>query len=321
MTWKERLTEGGVLLIDGGIGSELRRRGVRLSGSVWSAHANLDEPGTLTGIHSDYIRAGAEIITANTFATNRFVLRSAGLESRYDEINRNAVRAARSAADASGRDVAVAASISCMPPAFDFAAYPEPETEHAAYRELVGQLADLGVDLILLEMMQETEHAALACEAARESELPIWLGLSCRLREVRAGIETGANAVSGPGSETEASDLVAFDFPDVDFGRTLDALLHYEPDAVCIMHTPIDAVLPALERVRRAWSGPTGVYAETGYPEDPQRPGVERVSPEDYAAEAREWIASGAGIVGGCCGTTPEHIRALRELIRGSVSD
>jgi len=265
---------------------------VGLSTRCWSAEANLEQQDLLYEIHSDYIDAGAGIITANTFATARFVLVSASLESRFDEINRGAITAARRAAESAERDIIVAASLSCLPPAFNNAAYPDPDTEYRAYDELCTFFAQHGVDLILLEMMQDTVHAPLACRAASASGLPFWIGVSCRFAST-------------------ASDLVAFDTPDQGFAEVLDCLLPFDPEGVAIMHAPLSAVGPAIDELTRHWDGATGAYAEIPYSHDPENQNGHSVSPEDYASKAAGWQAQGVSLLGGCCGTTPRHIAAL----------
>jgi S-methylmethionine-dependent homocysteine/selenocysteine methylase len=289
--WQDKLARGGTLVLDGGTGTELRRRGVALSAAAWSAVASREELKLLRAIHAEYVAAGADVITTNTFATSRFVLEAAGLGRDFRGINTRAVAAAREARDAAGRDVAIAGSISCLPPRFDVHAYPNEGAERAAYLELAETLAEAGVDLLALEMMQETRHAPLACEAASSVGLPVWLGVSCRI---------------GAGGS-----LVGFDFPLVSLRETLETLLELAPAAVNVMHSPPAAIEPALREVRARWAGPLGAYPEIGdgTPHAPQS-----VSPESLAAQAHRWIAAGARIVGGCCGTTPDHIRALASL-------
>jgi homocysteine S-methyltransferase len=310
--WQEKLAAGRVLLVDGGTGSELRRRGFALDGGAWSAPASLTDFELLRSIHSDYVAAGADVISTNTFAATRFVLEAAGLGERAAEVVRRAVKAAREACDASGRDVAIAGSMSCLPPRFDARAYPDASTESAAYRELAEGLAAAGVDLIALEMLEDTEHAARACEAARAAGLPVWLGVSCRLRDDGA--------------------LVAFDYPETPLGRVLDALLPFSPDAVNVMHSPPGAVAPAIRAIGARSRGVLGAYPEleggiTGFAPsgtatfggDRSRSGARAtratLSPAELAALASYWIGAGARIVGGCCGATPSHVRALRTAI------
>jgi S-methylmethionine-dependent homocysteine/selenocysteine methylase len=309
-TWQDRLAAGRVLLVDGGIGSELRRRGFALDPRAWSAPAALTDYELLRSIHSDYVAAGADVISTNTFAAARFVLEAAELGERMTELVQRSVAAAREARDGVGRDVVIAGSMSCLPPRFDGHAYPDARAESAAYRELADRLAIAGVDLIALEMLEDTEHAARACEAARATGLPVWLGVSCRLSDEGA--------------------LVAFDFPETPLGRVLDALLPFSPDAINVMHSPPGAVAPAIRAIGARSHGVLGAYPEldggvTGFttaataaagsmPAGAHAPRA-TLSPAELAAFASYWIGAGARIVGGCCGATPSHVRALRAAI------
>jgi S-methylmethionine-dependent homocysteine/selenocysteine methylase len=293
--WHEVLRNGRPLLLDGGTGTELRRRGVAFDATAWSGIAPLTHFELLRAIHADYIAAGADVITTNTFGTSRFVLAAAGHAADFEAINRRAVAAAREARDTSGRKVAIAGSMSCLPPRFDAKAYPDESAESAAYRELADTLATAGVDLLLVEMMQETRHAPLALAAARTTGLPVWLGVSCRL------------APSGA--------LVGFDFPLVRLDACLDALLPLAPDAVAVMHSPLAAIVPALGTLRQRFMGPLGAYPEIG---DGSAPGT--LSPAELAAAALSWLTGGARIIGGCCGTTPAHVRALADMLAARAS-
>ncbi|HEY8520159.1 MAG TPA: homocysteine S-methyltransferase family protein [Gammaproteobacteria bacterium] len=292
--WRERLARGEIVLLDGGTGSELRRRGFPMRDDVWAALASVTHYDLLRAVHEDYLRAGADAIVANTFAGTRFVLAAGGLAGRFEEITRRAVAAAMEARAAAGRPAAVAGSLSCLPPCFDPNRYPEPAAEARAYRELAELLAACGVDAIALEMLEDTRHAALACEAARATGLPFWLGVSCRLERGR---------------------LVAFDFPDVTLEECLDALLPYEPAVVNVMHTPPEAVVPALELIRSRWQGALGAYPELGSAPGPAAGGP-ALPPDELAAAACAWVDAGARLIGGCCGTTPAHIAALHAALR-----
>jgi S-methylmethionine-dependent homocysteine/selenocysteine methylase len=282
-------TIGRARVLDGGTGTELRRRGVALDHSVWSGLASMSHYDILRDIHLDFVAAGADVLTTNTFGTTRFVLAAAGRDAEFAALNERACAAAREARDAADRDVAIAGSISCLPPGFDTERYPSERAERAAYRELAETLAEGGVDLLLLEMMQETRHAPLACEAALAIGLPVWLGVSCR--------------------ESDDGTLVGYDVP-LPFATCLDALLPFAPDAVAVMHSPLGAIAPALSAVRARYSGPLGAYPAIGDGSEP----LPAVTPAQLAAAAGDWIAAGASIVGGCCGTTPAHVRALRAV-------
>ncbi|HEY5623722.1 MAG TPA: homocysteine S-methyltransferase family protein [Gammaproteobacteria bacterium] len=295
--WRDRLDADDIVLIDGGTGSELQRRGVAMTGAAWSGGAAYSHPDVLREIHADYIRAGAEVVTTNTFGTARFVLEAAGLGDDFATVNRRAVDAALAARDdAAVGPVAVAGSISCMPPNNDVSQYPAESVERDGYRELAQALAEGGVDLIALEMMEDTVHSVMAMEAALETGLPVWLGVSCRAAD-------------------DGTSLVGFDFPDTPFAEPLRALLPYEPDVVNVMHTDPEAVDPAFDELRTHWTGPVGVYPELGDFQAPNWNFSSRLTPEDFAVKARGWVASGARLLGGCCGTSPDHIRALRDAL------
>jgi S-methylmethionine-dependent homocysteine/selenocysteine methylase len=290
--WKETLDAGDVLLIDGGMGTELQRRGVPMDEVAWSGAAVFTDPDAVRETHEDYIRAGSRVITTNTFGSTRQMLEPAGYGDQVEAVHRNAVKLAKQARDNVGeQSVAIAGSISTEPPSFDRNAFLSPEKELEAYREAAGLLAEEGVDLIALEMINETTHAARAMQAALETKLPVWLGVGCKKRE--------------------DGKIVSFDHADLEFATVLDALIALGPTVVNIMHSEIRAVPEAIELVRERWSGPIGVYPESGHFTQPHWNFVDVISPADMLTEALGWVAAGARLLGGCCGTSPDHIKAL----------
>jgi len=294
--WKETLDGGDVLLIDGGMGTELQRRGVPMDKVAWSGAAVITDPDTVRETHEDYIRAGAKVIITNTFGSTRQMLEPAGYGDQVEAVHRGAVKLARHARDnVAEQAVAVAGSISTEPPGFDRDAFLSPEKELEAYREAAGLLADAGVDLIALEMINETAHASRAMQAALETNLPVWLGVGCK--------------------KTEDGKIVSFDHTDLELATVLDALIPMGPTVVNIMHSEIGAVPEAIELVRQRWSGPIGVYPESGYFTQPNWNFVDVIPPADLVTEALGWVAAGVRLLGGCCGTSPDHIKALQAAI------
>jgi S-methylmethionine-dependent homocysteine/selenocysteine methylase len=293
--WLRKLRDGDIVLMDGGTGSELRRRGVAMSPQAWSGPAARADSDMIEQIHADYIRAGAEIVTTNTFATTRFVLDAAGLGEEFTAINRRAVEAARRAREKSAvAPVAIAGSISCLPPRFDVRAYPPPPTERDGYRELAELLAQCGADLLVLEMMEDDRHAPMAIEAALEVGLPVCVGVSVRLdRNGR---------------------LTSFDVPDTPLERVMHSIVPLRPALISVMHTAPSLVPRALAEVNRLWDGPLGAYPLPGDP-DAAEPRRRERPPQELARLAVGWVQHGARLLGGCCGTTPAHIRALREAL------
>ena len=294
--WKETLDTGDILLIDGGMGTELQKRGVAMNEVAWSGAAVATNPDAVRETHEDYIRAGAKVIITNTFGSTRQMLEPAGYGDQVESVHRDAVKLAKEARDIVGdQAVAIAGSISTEPPRFDRDAFFSPEKELEAYREAAGLLADAGVDLIALEMINDLDHSIRALEAALETKLPVWLGVGCKKRE--------------------DGKIVSFDHADLEFTSVLDALIPMGPTVINIMHSDIQAIPEAIELLRERWSGPIGVYPESGYFTQPHWNFVDVIPPADLVTEALGWVAAGARLLGGCCGTDPDHIRALKEAM------
>jgi S-methylmethionine-dependent homocysteine/selenocysteine methylase len=285
-----RLREGTVVLLDGATGTELERRGIPTALPLWSASALLGHTDVLERIHADYAAAGAEVITANTFRTQRRTLARGGLAERAAELTRTAVRLARAGAHAGGSRVFVVGSAppledcyrpDLVPGAGDLA------REHALHAR---NLADAGVDAILVEAMNSEREAVAATRAARAEGLAALASFICW---------NGATLLSGEPLESAARAVR-------DAGAC--AVL-----VNCLPPSNVPACLPALSRAGL----PFGAYANLGKPDDAS--GFERSEdcpPEEFAGHAARWVAAGARIVGGCCGTTPAHIRAIAERLQ-----
>ena len=293
----ERIDAGAAVLLDGGTGTELERRGVPMNERAWCGDAMFGHAQVLRDIHEDYIRAGAEVIITNTFATARHTLEPAGFGADVERANRRAVEIAREARTrAATGDVAIAGSVSDFLLGNADRRWLTDERLRATYREQAQILAEAGVDLIALEMMQVPEIAVVAIEAALETGLPVWVGCSCRRAR-------------------DSGRLALFNFPDRDLRELLDAILEYPVGAIGIMHSEIPDMVPGIEAVRERWSGPMTAYPESGYFTLPNWHFVDIIPPEDLANEARCWRQLGVQIIGGCCGIGPEHIAALRAVL------
>lgn len=294
--WQEKLASGRIVIIDGATGTELQQRGVPMDEIAWSGAAVLSHPDAVRAVHEDYIRAGAEVIIANTFGSTRQMLEPAGYGQHVEAVNRRAVELAIEARKlVSDETIAVAGSISAMPPGFDRTAYLSPEKELDSYREAIAIQAEAGADLIALEMMEDTQHAARAMQAALESKLPVWLGVSCKQ--------------SGDGR------LIGFGHEDTSLAEVLDVLIPMEPTIVNVMHTNAHVVPAAVQLVRERWQGPIGVYPESGYFTKPNWNFVDVIPPRELVAEAVGWVESGVRLLGGCCGTGPDHVKALKQAV------
>ena len=302
---EQRLRERDVIILDGGTGTEIQRRGAPMDDIAWCAAATKTHPDIVRAVHEDYIRAGADVITANTFGTARHVLEHAGLADEVATLNLQAVALAREARDAAERPVWVAGSLSSMVAGFQLAKKPDLAEAEASYREQADLLAEAGADLLLAEMMMDLEHAACTVKAAVATGLPVWVGFSCRvdgstIRMFRA----------------EHSD------PDSDpaFDEVIGPIMAIGGSVAGVMHSEVETTPPALEVLFRHWKGPVMAYAESGEEGVPIEWPLDKVmAPADYAREACRWVEMGVQIVGGCCGTGPEHVTALRDHLPRSV--
>jgi homocysteine S-methyltransferase len=296
---EDKLKAGDVIVLDGATGTELQRRGAPMDRAAWCARATLTHPGLLRQLHEDYIRAGAHVVTANTFASSRRMLAPAGLDDAVAEINTNAVRIVREARDrtAPPHPVAVAGSLSTMKPILpgtgksDPAFVPTAREAKATYGELANLLAEAGAEMILMEMMCDVEQAGHALEAAVATGLPVWVGFS-----VHATVN---GRVTMHGND------------ELDFAQVIDPVMRIGGSVAGVMHSYADETTAALEILFRHWSGPVSAYPESGYFEMPEWRFVDIVAPEAFAAQTRSWVESGVQIVGGCCGIGPEHIEAM----------
>ena len=295
---KQRLDAGEIIILDGATGTELQRRGVAMDPAAWCGPATLENDKLLTDIHADYIAAGAQVITANTFASSRLMLSRAGFGDRIEEINRRAVEAALRARDKAPRaDVVVAGSLSHMVPVADGTDVVDPDKLPGdaaiaeAFAELARILASAGCDLIILEMMYHPARIRLALEAALSTGLPVWFGLSAR----------------------RAADGRAISFHKAE-ELPLDAVTSLIPaqgvDAAGVMHNGSDLVTEALQSVRRHFAGPLMAYPDSGHFEMPDWQFHDLITPARFEAYCRDWIAGGVQILGGCCGLTVEHVQA-----------
>ncbi len=298
-----RLAAGGLLLLDGATGTELQRRGVRMHNEAWCATAALTDPEILIGVHRDYILAGADIITTNTFSTNRSMLEPAGLGDRLREINRTAVQLALKARKLAAipRPVAVAGSMSHQVPVVagqdfrDPEAVPDSRTAAANFREIADILAESGVDLILMEMMSDPDLALPAIAAAKATGLPVWVGLSARMEE--------------------DGRLVAYHRRELSFAEAAEAIIAAGGNAFGIMHSHTQAIAPGLEIIRRLWDGPLMAYPDSGSFSMPEWIFTDIIAPADLLELGRGWRDDyGVNILGCCCGLGVEHIQALAAL-------
>ncbi len=295
----QKLASGEVVILDGGTGTHIQTLGAPMDDEVWCATANLTHPEIVCAAHGDYIRAGAEVITANTYATSPETFERLGRANEIPEIDKVAIGLARQAAaeEDCQRPIAIAGSFSLMRPVTPGSDRTiDPTLSLRRAQELMkikaDGLAEAGCDLIIMEMMRDTDYSLLATEAAVATGLPVWVGISVERRD--------------------DGRLAGFDDYRWTLSDIVSVLMATGAQACCVMHSDISITAEAIEIIRSTWAGPIGAYPESGIFKMPNWEFGD-ISPEDFATMSEAWRRGGASIIGGCCGIGPEHIRALHE--------
>ncbi len=284
---KQMLSDRRLLVLDGAMGTELGRRGVPLDLPLWSARALMTHPEVVRSIHEDYISAGADIITTNTFRTTSRTFRAAGLPDRSGELTSMAVHLAREARNnAAEHEVLIAGSIAPLEDCYRPDLVPgehELEDEHATQ---AASLARAGADLLLLETMGTVREAVAACKAAMATGKDAVVSFLCRPDGRLYGGDSLDEAVSRVGP--------------------------LGPVALGLNCLPAVAAGAVLSHVAALAHLPLALYANVGIPgHEREETLTVSCTPARYGELCAQWLRSGIAILGGCCGTTPDHIRSV----------
>ena len=318
----DRLKGGEVLLMDGGTGSELQRRGVDvLKGATgvlkaWSATSNIENADVVQQVHQDYLRVGAEIIISNNFWNTPTAMERIGMRDQWKDYATAAAENAVKARAAGNPDAYVAGGIAAPTlhvrtgkamPDIDQMGEEAFKRDYVEHAEL---LAEAGADVILAEYVGYIVDCVAAVDACAEAGLPVFLGVRHIDRD--GGMQYG-ESLEG----------------------LVSALSGHPVDAVLIMCSNPEAITAGLPILADAFDGPVGAYPNIGY--NPTGPLVNRpdltnqlpssgpdviqageYTPSRLAEFAGEWKEMGAQIIGGCCATGPEHILAMQPVVKGA---
>lgn len=290
-----------IVLMDGGMGDELTARGSGSQTGLWSARALLVAPEDVKAVHLDFIRAGARMITTNSYSTIPSYLQKEGLENRFEELTALAGKLAREAADESGEDVCVMGSLPPMSESYRADLAPAEAQSRPVYQAMTAALIP-HVDGFICETLSTGEEARSAASAACEAVLGTdkKVILSWTLDEA-------------PGKGLRSGETIAEAFALVE-----DLLL----DALMFNCTHPLAVEAGLRELRALTDLPIGGYANTmnvvprGWTLDSGTVGRRAdKAPDLYAEAAIRWIDVGATLIGGCCGVGPAHIAAIAKRL------
>ncbi|MGB5986949.1 MAG: homocysteine S-methyltransferase family protein [Desulfobacterales bacterium] len=277
------------LLFDGAMGTMFIQKG--LTGGQVSEYWTLEHPDAVTEIHRQYIEAGADVLTTNTFGGNAFKLARSGLAERIEEINRTAVALARAAA---GKKGYVAGDLGSTGEMLAPVGTLKPQAAQAAFKEQAGYLAQAGADLIIVETMFDLAEALAAIQGAREAcDVPIFATMT--FQETPQGFVT----IMGNEAEDSLSQLLAAGALAVGANCSLGS----------------DAMLTMARQLRAKFDAPLIFQPNAGMPETEDDQIFYPEKAEGYAENLIRLKALGIEIIGGCCGTTPDYIRAIRDRL------
>ncbi|MGA3288014.1 MAG: homocysteine S-methyltransferase family protein, partial [Bacteroidota bacterium] len=286
-SFKERL-QSEIIVFDGGTGTYLYEKGIYINRCF--EELNLTNPELVIELHRDYVNAGADVIETNTFGANKFALAPHGLESKVYEINYKGAKLAKSVAKDSAL---VAGSVGPLRVQIEPLGKLSFEEARDAFAEQIKGLLDGGVDLIVFETFSLIEELIQGVRAVRElhADIPI-------LAQVT--INSEGNLLSGESLQ-----------------RFVEGLSPYHVDAIGLNCSEGPRLmLEALERLRELTTLPLSVQPNAGLPQNIGGRNLYMTSPEYMAEYAKRFIQTGASIVGGCCGTNPTHIKAIRRAVQ-----
>src|SRR2546422_1988271 len=277
------------VLCDGAMGTLLYAKGIFINRCY--DELNHSQPDLIRGVHHEYLQAGAEIIETNTFGANSFRLARHGMAARVHDINLAGARVAREAAKSF--DVWVAGSVGPLGIRIEPLGKTSYEEARHAFREQIAALIEGGVDLLILETFGYLEELHQAMLAAREVNPTIPV-------VAQVTIDEDGNCLDGSTPET--------------FTPRLE---EWGADVIgCNCSVGPVAMLDAIERVRAVTSLPLSAQPNAGIPRSVEGRNIYLCSPEYMASYARKFVSAGVRLVGGCCGTTPDHIRVMKSVLR-----
>jgi methionine synthase I (cobalamin-dependent)/5,10-methylenetetrahydrofolate reductase len=287
----DRLFAGGIVLCDGAMGTMLYSCGVFINRCY--DELNVIQPEIVRSVHEQYLQAGAEIIETNTFGANRFRLEHYGLAGKVAEFNRAGARIARQSADAirekQGTEAFVAGAVGSLGLSGEI----DLTLARAAFAEQIAALAEGGVDLITAETMMSIAEAEQAVLASKQVAPQLKIAVMMTANE-------DGNCLDGTTPEVAAQRLTAIG-----------------ADAVgCNCSLGPQTILGVIEKMRKATKLPLVAMPNAGMPSNVEGRNIYLTSPEYMASFARKAIRAGASWVGGCCGTTPAHIKSMRSALR-----
>ena len=269
----EKLNNGKLVILDGAMGSELEKSGAKMDKNLWCGTCSVEFPELVTKVHEDYIKAGADVITTNTYACTPISMKNYGLEKSIEEFNQKSVQVAKKAIKNSKKDIALAGSVSASGSFYKLGI----KAMIPGFKEQIKILKEEGVDLIILEAMSSQADIVQAMiECSYKINIPVWLSISCVIDDKTNNVMLGYN-------DTVDSPPEVYENFEISLNRF--SKLHKGP--ILIAHSDIDVTGKALDIAKKNLNGILGVYPNTGYYEKPHWKFADDITPNDYLEYAK----------------------------------
>jgi len=291
---------GSILLLDGGMGTELDRRGADITLPLWSALPLLNAPELVEEIHGDYLRAGADAIVTNSFRTHRRSLAKGGRGDQAQELTALSVEIARHARDKHNPNALIFGSVAPLEDCYRPDLVPSAQECSDEHGEIICNLLDAGVDFIILETMNSLRESIAAVTQAKDLAPGRWIINYCTKTDGPPGIMLRGSPL------TDMLPLLT------------DA---YAVGVNCVVPQSVEAQVQLLrallpDEVQVSAYANTAHYTSEGQCGGGELKDDDTIDPQLFAEYAEQWVQAGATIVGGCCGTTPETIKAIADRLR-----
>ena len=298
---KQRLENNDIIILDGAIGAELEKKGAKMHEDLWCGTCSVESPDLVKKVHEEYILAGADIITTNTYATTPIAMKQYGFDDQINEFNKKSVQLAKEAVKNSNKDIAVAGSVSTFGSLYKYGL----EAMKPGFKEAIKYFySNEGVDLIILEAMSsQADIVETIVECSSQTKLPVWLSISCVIDDNTNKVMLGYN-------DTVDTDTNVYE----DFQTSMDNFSKIHQGPILIAHSDIEVTGQAIKIAKKKFNGVLGAYPNRGHYEKPHWKFVDNITPSEYLEKAKSWVGNGTQIIGGCCGVGVEEIKAISVL-------
>jgi len=297
---KEKLDNNKLVILDGAMGSELEKKGAQMDKNLWCGTCSVEFPELVKEVHQDYIEAGSDVITTNTYACTPISMKNYGMENSIKEFNKKSVQLGKKAIEDSKKKVALAGSVSASGSFYKLGL----KAMIPGFNEQIKILTEEGVDLIILEAMSsQADIVQTMIECSAKVNIPVWLSISCVIDKKTNNLMLGYNDTVDEPPEV---------YENLEKSIKRFSTIHKGP--ILIAHSDIDVTGKAINVAKNNYNGTIGAYPNIGFYEKPHWKSDDNLSPEDYLNEVKSWVQNGSQIVGGCCGVGVNLIKPLSLL-------